>query len=112
MSTMLEAESKLTDRYQTTVPEIVRQTLKLGRRDKIHYVIRSDGSVEISRCAEPEEADPAIEKFLDFLERDIHDHPDRISQATDGLNECRNRIQSLVGHIGVDLNGPLSADGE
>ncbi len=45
MPAMLEAESKLTDRYQTTVPEVIRQALKLGRRDRIHYVIRSDGSL-------------------------------------------------------------------
>ena len=33
MATELEAESTLTDRYQTTVPEVVRRALKLGKRD-------------------------------------------------------------------------------
>jgi antitoxin PrlF len=31
----LEIESTLTDRYQTTVPDAVRRTLKLRKRDKI-----------------------------------------------------------------------------
>ena len=35
MPATLEAESTLTDRYQTTVPETVRRALRLGKRDKI-----------------------------------------------------------------------------
>ena len=49
MATTLEVESTLTDRYQTTVPETVRRVLKLGKRDKIHYTIRLDGEVVLSR---------------------------------------------------------------
>lgn len=37
MTQPLEVESTLTDRYQTTVPATVRQALKIGKRDKIHY---------------------------------------------------------------------------
>jgi antitoxin PrlF len=39
----IEVESTLTDRYQTTVPVIVRHALGLGKRDKIHYTIRQEG---------------------------------------------------------------------
>ena len=39
VATKLEAESTLTDRYQTTMPETVRRALKLGKRDKIHYTM-------------------------------------------------------------------------
>jgi len=45
MAATLEAESTLTDRYQTTVPETVRRALRLGKRDKIHYTIRPGGEV-------------------------------------------------------------------
>jgi antitoxin PrlF len=45
MSAPLEAESTLTDRYQTTVPETVRRALRLKKRDKIRYTIRSSGEV-------------------------------------------------------------------
>ena len=51
MKATLEAESMLTDRYQTTVPTSVRQALKLDRRDRVHYAIRPDGSVVLSRAA-------------------------------------------------------------
>ena len=39
----IEAESSLTDRYQTTVPETIRRALKLGKRDKIHYTVKPTG---------------------------------------------------------------------
>jgi antitoxin PrlF len=45
----LEAESTLTDRYQTTVLEIVRRALKLGKRDKIQYTMRPSGEVVLTR---------------------------------------------------------------
>ncbi len=43
-----EIESTLTDRYQITVLETVRRTLQLGKRDKIHYIIRN-GEVVLTR---------------------------------------------------------------
>ena len=50
MAANFEAESTLTDRYQTTVPETVRRALRLGKRDKIHYRISGDGEVVMSRA--------------------------------------------------------------
>jgi hypothetical protein len=44
----LEAESTLTDRYQTTVPEPIRQVLRLAKRDKLHYALE-DGKVVLPR---------------------------------------------------------------
>ncbi|MBK1736325.1 regulator, partial [Halorhodospira abdelmalekii] len=49
MATTLEAESTLTARYQTTVPETVRRALQLSKRDKIHYHIRANGEVVLTR---------------------------------------------------------------
>ena len=71
MNTTLEAESTLTDRYQTTVPEPVRRALKLGKRDKIHYAIRADGEVVLSRVQVAEESDPVLQAFLQFLSQDM-----------------------------------------
>ena len=48
MPATLEAESTLTDRYQTTVPETVRRALRLGKRDKIHYTVRPSGEVVLT----------------------------------------------------------------
>ena len=64
---ILETESTLTDRYQTTVPESVRQALKLSKRDKVHYSILDNGDVLLSRGQKIEPDDPALDQFLSFL---------------------------------------------
>ena len=71
MAAILEVESTLTDRYQTTVPETVRRALQLGKRDKIHYTIRPGGEVVLTRAESTEEDDPVLGAFLGFLSRDI-----------------------------------------
>lgn len=109
MPATLEVESTLTDRYQTTVPETVRRALKLGKRDKIHYTIRPDGEVLLTRAAPAEVDDPVLGQFLGFLARDIASHPERLQSVDAGLVQ---RIQSLVGGVEVDLDAPLSADDE
>jgi antitoxin PrlF len=109
VSTNLEAESTLTDRYQTTVPETVRRALRLGKRDKIHYSIRPGGEVVLSRAQSVEGDDPVLGEFLSFLARDIANHPERL-QAVDAILE--QRIDSLVGSVEVDLEGRLSEDDE
>ena len=78
MAATLEAESTLTDRYQTTVPETVRRVLRLGKRDKIQYTIRPGGEVVLTRAEIREGDDPVLQQFLGFLVRDIADHPERL----------------------------------
>jgi antitoxin PrlF len=109
MTTTLEVESTLTDRYQTTVPETVRRALKLGKRDKLHYTIRPDGAVLITRAAPAEIDDPVLGQFLSFLAGDIAKHPERVRAVDSALLA---RIRSLVGQVEVDLDAPLSADDE
>jgi antitoxin PrlF len=109
MPATLEVESKLTDRYQTTVPEMVRRSLRLGKRDKVHYSIRPNGEVVLSRAEVSETDDPVLGQFLGFLSRDIAEHPEQL-QALDA--SFVQRMQSLTTGIEVDLDGPLSADDE
>jgi antitoxin PrlF len=94
MPTTLDVESTLTDRYQTTVPETVRRALRLGKRDKIHYTIRSSGEVVLTRAEASEGEDPVLGQFLGFLARDIANHPERLQAVDAGLVQ---RLQSLVG---------------
>ena len=108
MAATLEVESTLTDRYQTTVPQTVRRALQLGKRDKIHYTIRPGGEVVLRR-AEVLDADPVLEQFLRFLARDIASHPERLQTIDASLAQ---RIDSLVGHIEVDLDAALLEDDE
>lgn len=109
MGVTLEAESTLTDRYQTTVPESVRRTLKLNKRDKIHYTVRASGEVVINRVTPNKDGDPALGPFLDFLAQDINNHPQRLQSLDTGLVQ---RVQSLVDGVEVDLDEQLSADDE
>jgi len=109
MPATLEVESTLTDRYQTTVPEIVRRALSLGKRDKIRYAIRPGGEVVLTRAEVSEGDDPVLGQFLSFLARDIASHPERL-QTVDA--QFLQRIQSLVGGIDVELDAALSADDE
>ena len=63
MPATLEVESTLTDRYQTTVPETVRRALRLGKRNKIHYTIRPNGEVVLTRVEPSEGDDPVLGRF-------------------------------------------------
>lgn len=109
MPATLEAESTLTSRYQTTVPETVRRALRLGKRDKIHYSIRPSGEVVLTRADADESDDPVLGQFLGFLARDIASHPERLQAVDAGLVQ---RLHSLVGDVEVDLDAALSADDE
>ena len=109
MSATLKAESTLTDRYQTTVPETVRRALRLSKRDKIHYSIRPSGEVVLTRAEASEGDDPVLGQFLGFLARDIASHPERLRAVDAGLVQ---RLQSLVGGIEVDLDAALTANDE
>ena len=105
----LEIESTLTDRYQTTVPDAIRRTLKLRKRDKIRYVVGSDGAVFLTRATAREETDPVVAKFLAFLARDMEVHPAQILGISPALVR---RARSLVKGLKVDLDAPLPLEDE
>jgi antitoxin PrlF len=107
MAATQKLESTLTDRYQTTVPDPVRRALKLGKRDKIRYVVQPDGAVLMTRATPTAQDDPALGKFLDFLERDIGEHPERVRALGTKLAA---RVRSLVRGVHVDLDAPLPAE--
>lgn len=109
MPPTLEAESTLTDRYQTTVPETVRRALRLRKRDKIRYVIRPSGEVVLTRASDAEADDPVLGQFLGFLAHDIATHPERLQSVSSSFVQ---RVQSLVSEVNVDLDAPLSEDDE
>ncbi len=103
---MIEAESTLTDRYQTTVPEPVRRVLNLAKRDRLHYAVQLDGSVVITRASRDDEA---LEPFLELLTRDIAGHPERLAAVSPAL---RARVDTLVAAAPVDLDALVPDDGE
>lgn len=108
MPTAFEAESTLTDRYQTTVPEPVRRALRLGKRDKIRYAIRPGGEVVLTRAAVGDD-DPALGPFLDLLARDMATHPESLQRIDMGLVQ---RGRALTAGVHVDLDAPLLPEDE
>jgi antitoxin PrlF len=106
MSRSTQDESTLTNRYQTTIPRSVRETLGLHRGDKLRYRLHEDGRVILERAGD---ADPALGPFLDLLEQDMARHPGLIRALDADLGQ---RLQSLTEGIEVDLDVTLPADDE
>jgi len=108
MTVFAQEISKITDRYQTTVPSGVRKQLKLGKGDRIRYCTEPNGRVYIE-AVHAADGDPALGAFLDFIEADIKAHPERLQAFDGGLHR---RLTELVGNVDVDLDAPLSCDDE
>jgi antitoxin PrlF len=108
MPALIAAESTLTDRYQTTVPDAVRRALNLGKRDKLRYTVQPDGHVLLSR-ADGADTDPALGAFLGFLANDMTQNPEHLQGLDPALVQ---RVLALTANVAVDLDAPLSADDE
>ena len=104
----LKVESTLTDKYQTTMPGVVRKALGLKKRDRISYTILPEGNVLLSRSPDAVE-DPAIGSFLIFLAQDISQNPGQIRALEAPL---RARISKLVEGVELDLDAALSPEDE
>lgn len=104
----LVTESTLTERFQTTIPSIVRQALHLNKKDKIKFIIQSDGNVMLSRV-ESTESDPVVESFLAFIANDMQNNPDKLQTLSASM--C-DRISALTANIEIDLDAPLSEEDE
>jgi antitoxin PrlF len=108
MSPLLCSDSTLTNRYQTTVPNIIRKALRLEKKDKIRYTVQPDGSVIMSRANQAED-DPVLAKFLTFLADDISQNPQNVSAIDSSLLD---RVRPLVSAVEIDLDRPLSDEDE
>lgn len=102
--TQLDITSTLTDRYQTTIPEAVRRTLGLQKRDQLQYRLE-DGQVVITRAEEGR--DPALAPFLALLQEDIQTHPEQM-RALDG--HLQTTLEALTADVEFDLDAPLEEE--
>lgn len=105
---LIECESTLTAKYQTTVPQQVRERLHLEKNDKLRFLLLNDGSVVVENASAPA-SDPVLDSFLSFLERDMRGHPGNIAPVRRDLME---QAKDLVTGVEVDLDRPLSDDDE
>jgi len=100
----LKAQSRLNDRYQTTIPRSVRDALNLRKRDKVRFEIRTDETVVLSRVAVDGD-DAALSAFLSVLADDIANRPEHLRAIDGALVE---RIRAVVGSADLDLNASLA----
>ena len=105
---MLEAESTVTKRGQTTLPSAIRKVLKVtNAENKLHYRVLQDGSVVISKAEGT--GDPMIADFLNFIEADARNNLASLRPVTP---DWLTGIQALVKEVSVDLDAPLDPDDE
>lgn len=98
----------MSDRYQTTILELVCKVIGLNKRGKIAYAIQDDSRLMIYR-ADQSQSDPILGQFLNLLARDIKKNPQQLQAINSDLV---NRVQSLVSEVDIDLNAPLSDEDE
>ena len=101
----LRAESRLTERSQTTIPAAIRDALHLKPGEYIHYTLLPGGKVIMSR--QEEEDDPVVSHFLSFLENDMIKNPQNIHQVPAAFWAG---IKALTAGVEVDLDAPLTDD--
>ncbi|TYK72040.1 regulator [Comamonas sp. Z1] len=110
MPTPPRVESTLTERYQTTIPASVRRVLRLNKRDKVSYEIRSNGEVILTRAVASVEPSLNLEQqLLEVLAQDICSHPEHLQSFE---AEVMKRSKMLVQDVKVDLEKPLLEDEE
>lgn len=95
--------SKLTARYQTTIPAPIRKSMGLQKHDRIEYRVLDSGEVLLSRALE-ETNDPALTPFLKFLAQDITRHPEQLRPLD---AQVIKRAQELTEGMEIDLDSPL-----
>jgi antitoxin PrlF len=96
--------SKITTKFQTTVPSGVRKALDLAPGDQVSYVIRGNRALIIKARAE-EPRDPALDGFLALLTRDITSHPERLKNLSPSLIA---RLRNATAKIDVDLDSRIT----
>lgn len=97
--------SKVTSRSQTTLPNGVRKALGIRPgEDALEWEIRGDEAVARRAPARSETEDPALVPFLRLLERDISEHPERLSGIPEGLYR---RWMAVTEGMGGDPDDPI-----
>ncbi|ARW11846.1 MULTISPECIES: type II toxin-antitoxin system PrlF family antitoxin [Acetobacter] len=107
MVDLLKAESTITAKGQTTIPKSVRKALGVDYGGRIAFVVDDQRRVHVEKATE-ETSDPVVERFLEFLEKDMLDHSrSRLVSLPASLPD---RVAALVGNMDVDLDDEIEGD--
>lgn len=96
MTMVLERDAKVTAQGQTTVPAPVRERLGIVPGDRITFAVDVLGTVTLRRS---DEGDPAMDAFLEFIDRDIQQRPDQIQALTGTLEK---HLRALTAKTKID----------
>lgn len=103
---LVSAESTLTDRYQTTIPDVVRKALRLTKRDKLEFLLDENGGVRLQKAAElKDHEDPTLMAFLDLIAKDIEQNPRNLREVDDSFWLA---IDKLTSDVEVDLGEKIA----
>jgi antitoxin PrlF len=97
--------SKVTRRSQTTLPNGVRKALGIRPgEDALEWEVRGHEAIARRAAVDTDAEDPALIPFLKLLERDITEHPERLSGLTEDLYR---RWMAVTEGIEGDLDDPI-----
>ena len=95
--------STLTAKSQTTLPRGVRDALHVGPGDELEYEIRgNEAIVRRAQPTDPQADDPVLLGFLDFLERDLVEHPQHARPLPAALLKRMRAVAAAAGRVGRD----------
>lgn len=107
MGALLKEESTITAKGQTTVPKSVRQALGVDYGGRIAFFVDDQRRVYVEKAAE-DASDPVVDRFLEFLARDMSKHPGTSVVALPA--SLRDRVAALVGDMDVDLDAEIEGN--
>lgn len=107
MGALLKEESTITAKGQTTVPKSVRQALGVDYGGRIAFFVDDQRRVYVEKVTE-EVSDPVVDRFLEFLARDMSKHP--ATSVTALPASLRDRMAGLIGNMDVDLDAEIDGD--
>lgn len=107
MGALLKEESTITAKGQTTVPKSIRQALGVDYGGRIAFFVDDQHRVYVEKAAE-DASDPVVDRFLEFLARDMSKNPGTSVVALPA--SLRDRVAALVGEMDVDLDAGIDGD--
>jgi antitoxin PrlF len=92
----IQASAKLTSKSQTTIPIAIRRALDIGPEDRIVFELLETGEVQLTKAQQPQ-TDAAVSAYLQFLERDLVQNPQKLS-----VLQRDERLQALLSGVQIE----------
>ena len=102
--------SKVTSRSQTTLPNGVRKALGIKPgEDALEWEIRGDVAIARRANVGEETEDPALAPFLQLLERDMSENPERLGGLPEDLyRRWMALTEGMEGDPDDPIEGPVA----